>query len=82
MAKEELVRRLGALAGNQRQTLESTLLCGPHLKWKIGEVMVDTNASHNFLRKELARELGLRMRPFDASIKVVNSKEKRQLLGL
>jgi hypothetical protein len=38
--------------------------------------MVDSSASHNLLRKELASEIELRIVPCDASFKSVKSKEK------
>ena len=36
--------------------------------------MVDTDASHYFLKKKLTRDLGLREELCEASIKAVNSK--------
>ena len=36
--------------------------------------MVDNDASYNFLKKKLTRDLGLREELCEASIKVVNSK--------
>ena len=39
-------------------------------------MLVDIGASHNFLHIGLAAEIGLRAQPCEASVKVVNSKEK------
>ena len=38
------------------------------------QMLVDTGASHKFLRMALAAEVGLRAQPCEASVKVVNSK--------
>jgi hypothetical protein len=40
------------------------------------QALVDSGASHNFLKTEVVKELGLRVSPCGAVVKEVNSKEK------
>ena len=68
------LQSLGAMTGEQNPNRCELCFVEVILNGRLVQALVDTGASHNFVRTGLATEVGLRVQPCEASVKAVNSK--------
>jgi hypothetical protein len=76
---EESLQWIGALVRNQGKNINQLCYVDLIINGRTIHALVDFSASHNFLKKELASELRLRVGLCGASVKVVNSKAKETI---
>jgi hypothetical protein len=75
-SKLQRVGALGALGGNFGSQDHQLCFVDLVINGRTMQALVDSGASHKFLKTEVEKELGLRVSPCRAAVKEVNSKEK------
>jgi hypothetical protein len=79
MSIMQVLRRigaLGALGGNLGSQDHQLCFVDLVINGRTMQALVDSGASHNFLKTEVVKELGLRVSPCGAAVKAVNSKAR------